>query len=144
MATRLDIDTKFCDAHADIVVRGEIDMGTTSYFRNMLIETALHAHDIIVDMSRVPFCDSAGIGVMVATWKQMRGDGGALLLVGCYPQLRKMVHVMGLDQFLPCYDSRDDALAALAERDRAADVAQTPAPSRWTVRPAMDSPRPPA
>ncbi|MFB7279387.1 STAS domain-containing protein [Streptomyces hydrogenans] len=63
-------------------LRGELDLVTSPEIRRRVHDAvAAGRHDLVVDLSGVRFCDSSGIGVLVAARRLLRSCGGRLRLV---------------------------------------------------------------
>jgi anti-sigma B factor antagonist len=80
------VDLKLCqharDGIAVIDVQGEIDMSTAPRLRELLIGlTAKGSYQLIVNLGKVGFLDSVGLGVLVGGLKRMRAHDGSLDLV---------------------------------------------------------------
>ena len=67
------------------VAYGEIDHHTASKLRDEIDEamTAFHCRHLILDMKRVSFMDSSGIGVVLGRYKKIKRKGGKLYITGC-------------------------------------------------------------
>lgn len=102
-------------AHYVIVaVRGEIDLYTAPQLRSEFVHALDNgARRLIVDMSRVEFCDSTGISVLLSAMKRSREKGGDLILVAPNPAVTKILEVTGLDAVFSVHESID-ALSAAA------------------------------
>ncbi len=68
---------------------------------------------LIVDLSKVPYVDSAGIGSLVGAHVS-RQKGGTLTLVGVSPRVRDALQVTRVEQFLRITDTVEQAVAAAA------------------------------
>ena len=80
-----------------IEIAGEIDVFTSHAFKAALTRELDHGHfDIVVDLSRVSYMDSTGLGVLVSTFKKAREHGGTITLVGLNRQLTKIFDMTGL------------------------------------------------
>ncbi|MFF2010244.1 STAS domain-containing protein [Streptomyces sp. NPDC058195] len=63
-------------------VRGELDLLTSPAVRQSVHEAvAAGRHDVVLDLSDVLFCDSSGVGVLIAARRLMHSCGGRLRLV---------------------------------------------------------------
>ncbi|MFH8725598.1 STAS domain-containing protein [Streptomyces termitum] len=61
---------------------GELDLMTSPRIRRRVHDAvAAGRHDLVVDLSDVLFCDSTGVGVLVAARRLLRSCGGRLRLV---------------------------------------------------------------
>lgn len=101
----LKVTTRSQGDHTVISVAGEIDLYTAPKLQSELM-TALTASPVrlIVDMSRVDFCDSTGINVLLAAHRQARECGGELQLAGPGSATRKVLQVTGLESVFTVID----------------------------------------
>ena len=100
------------DGTADITVRneggvviaaitGEIDISTVARLRERLYELADNGGTLIVDLNRVEFIDSTGLGALVGTARRVAAHGGSLYAVCAQPQPRRLLWVTGVDKRIP-------------------------------------------
>ena len=59
-------------------VTGEIDISTVAPLRERLFELADSGGALIIDLNRVTFIDSAGLGALVGTARRAAEHGGSL------------------------------------------------------------------
>jgi anti-sigma B factor antagonist len=64
---------------------------------------------LILDLSQVPYIDSAGIGALVGAYVNHQKDGRRLALVGVTKRVRDTMQVTHVEQFFPFYDTLADA-----------------------------------
>jgi anti-sigma B factor antagonist len=62
------------------------------------------AADVAVDLSAIEFIDSAGVGVLVALFKNARLRGGRARFCGLRPGVRSVLEIIRLDQIFELYD----------------------------------------
>ena len=67
------------------------------------------ARQVIVDMSEVPFVDSAGLSALVSTLKRARDQGGDIRLCGLVDAVRSVFEITRLHRV---FDVFDDVRAA--------------------------------
>ena len=60
--------------------------------------------DVVVNLADVPFIDSSGLSVLVATHKRLRDRGGSLAVEGPSATARRLFAIAGLDQVLVVRD----------------------------------------
>ncbi|KUN40455.1 hypothetical protein AQJ30_07360 [Streptomyces longwoodensis] len=89
---------------------GDIDYLTASFFQDRLLEKiALGRQRVVLDLDAVPFCDSAGLNVLVHAWQQAK-QTGAVLVLACAPQkLQRMLRMTGIDTLMPVYGTVAEA-----------------------------------
>ena len=91
-------------------VTGEIDMSTVAPLRERLFELADSGGTLIIDLNRVTFIDSAGLGALVGTARRAAEHGGSLHAVCSRPQTRKLLWMTGVDRRIPLAATVDGAL----------------------------------
>ncbi|WP_406252561.1 STAS domain-containing protein [Streptomyces atratus] len=63
-------------------IRGELDLVTSPAVRQSVHDAVADGrHDVVLDLSEVLFCDSSGVGVLIAARRLMRSCGGRLRLI---------------------------------------------------------------
>jgi anti-sigma B factor antagonist len=67
---------------------------------------------LILDLTAVPYIDSAGIGALVGAYVTHQKDKRRLALVGVTARVRNTMQVTHVEQFFPFYDTVEAALAA--------------------------------
>lgn len=97
-----------------VAVTGEIDISTVTGLRERLFELAEGGEPLIVDLNRVTFIDSAGLGALVGAARRAAAHGGSLHAVCARPQTRKLLWLTGVDRRIPLEASLDGALASVA------------------------------
>ena len=65
---------------------------------------------VIVDLNRVTFIDSAGLGALVGAARRVAKHGGSLHAVCSRPQTRKLLWMTGVDRRIPLAATVDGAL----------------------------------
>jgi anti-sigma B factor antagonist len=96
-----------------VEVGGEIDVYTAPVLRERLNDLVGEGrHDLVVDMEKVDFLDSTGLGVLVGGLKRVRSHDGSLHLVCTQEKILKVFRITGLTKVFPIHDSVDAAVAA--------------------------------
>ncbi|MEW2515388.1 STAS domain-containing protein [Streptomyces sp. NPDC046870] len=94
-------------------VTGEIDLHTAPGLRTRALELIDQGHrQLILDMSGVGYCDSAGLSALIGIWHGAQDAGGSLTLAAIPDRLMRMLTLTGVDSLLPHYPSTADALNA--------------------------------
>ena len=75
------------------------------------------APHVVVDLGRVEFLDSTGLGVLVGALKRLRAAGGTFGLVCAKEPLLKIFRITALDQVFPLYPTVEAATSTRTERD---------------------------
>lgn len=97
---------------AAVAMRGELDIHSAPELRAALVGVLDGgATKLVVDLSRVAFMDSSGLGVLVAAHKRLGNVGSRLQLVGVTGAVGRLLAVTGLTRV---FDVRDETGMALA------------------------------
>ncbi|MFJ6522850.1 STAS domain-containing protein [Streptomyces filamentosus] len=127
-------------------LRGELDLVTSPRIRRRVHDAvAAGRHHLVVDLSGVVFCDSSGVGVLVAARRLLRSCGGRLRLVLPEPgadhaHVTRVFAALGVIRLFEVYE---DVPSALVDHGPAIP-AQPSAPETRAPAPATHSPPAPA
>jgi anti-sigma B factor antagonist len=108
----LDVETGTVGDAALLRLRGEIDVYTAPRLRQAIIDLVDGgATDIVVDMEKVDFLDSTGLGVLVGGLKRVRMKEGSLAIVTSQDKILKIFDITGLNKVFPIHASVEEAAA---------------------------------
>ena len=100
-----------------IDVQGEIDMYTAPRLRELLINlVSKGSYQLVVDLDKVGFLDSTGLGVLVGGLRRVRAHDGSLDLVCTQQRILKIFRITGLTEVFGIYETVDQAIAATKGR----------------------------
>lgn len=109
----LSLSTRAEGGRTVVEVSGEIDVYTAPRLREELADLVDSGqYDIIIDMTKVDFLDSTGLGVLVGGLKRVNMHDGSLSLVCTQERILKIFKITGLTKVFPIHDSVGAALAA--------------------------------
>lgn len=95
---------------------GELDAYTVGQFREALGELASEPK-LLIDMSDVPFVDSAGLGALIGGIRRAREAGGDVAVCCNRPTLVRLLHTTGFDRIVTVTDTVTEAAASLTTDD---------------------------
>lgn len=102
-----------------LILAGEIDVHTGPRLRSRIFDLLdENTSPLLIDMTGVAFCDSAGLAVAAAAQRHARERGCPLALVGLSARVNRVFQVTGLDRFVATYPTLADAARDLTESDR--------------------------
>ena len=111
MDLKLDHHTR--DGIEVVDVEGEIDVYTAPRLRELLIELVNNGHyQLVVNMEKVEFLDSTGLGVLVGGLKRVRAHDGWIDLVCTQGRILRIFRITGLNKVFSIHDSVADAVMA--------------------------------
>jgi anti-sigma B factor antagonist len=93
---------------------GELDAYTVGQFREALGELA-STPKLLIDMSEVPFVDSAGLGALIGGIRRARESGGDVAVCCNRPTLVRLLHTTGFDRIVTVAETLEEAAASLAD-----------------------------
>ena len=96
---------------------GELDAYTVGQFRESLADLSTRPK-LLIDMSDVPFVDSAGLGALIGGIRRSREVGGDVAVCCNRPTLVRLLHTTGFDRIVTVADTLDDAARSLTEEKK--------------------------
>ena len=94
-----------------VVVAGEIDLSNHATLRAGLNDLIVDgAVDLVLDMSRVTFLDSTGLGALIGTRRRVHAFHGSLAIVMTDPGTLRVFEITGLDKVFELHRSLESAL----------------------------------
>lgn len=109
----LAISTDTIDGVRVIHVGGELDVYTAPRLKEALAEALNGGDRFVLDLSRVQFIDSTGLGVLVAGQQQARVASSDFFLVLDDPYLLKIFRITGFDGVFSIFPQVADALGSI-------------------------------
>jgi anti-sigma B factor antagonist len=109
----LEIQIEEAEDHTVCRPVGELDAYTVGQFRESLGDLATTGR-LLIDLSEVPFMDSAGLGALIGGIRRAREAGGEVAVACSRPTLTRLLHTTGFDRIVPVTETLDEAVAALS------------------------------
>jgi anti-sigma B factor antagonist len=95
-----EIDVSYSGSEAVITLTGELDLSNAPTLHECLLEASSGGADTIeVDIARLTFIDSTGLGVLVAAQKRLKSNGGSLVISGPTARVMRVLAVSGLTSY---------------------------------------------
>ena len=84
-----------------IYLYGEIDHHSAVSLREELDELILQRQPrrLVLDLSRIEFMDSAGLGLLMGRYRLVRDLGGSMALTAPGPRVLKILRLAGMERF---------------------------------------------
>lgn len=106
----MTIDDHIESDRAVLTVHGEVDVYTAPTLRERILTVISEgASTVVVDLSKVGFMDSTGLGVLVGALKRLRQSDGNLIVVCDSEPVLKIFAVTGLTDVFGVVPSLDEA-----------------------------------
>ncbi|MEU9604947.1 STAS domain-containing protein [Streptomyces sp. NPDC048057] len=107
------------DGTTVVSVEGEASVYTAPWLRAALNDLIHQGHvRLVVDLGKVDFLDSTGLGVILRGVKHCRAQGGALVVVITEARVGKILRTTGLIKVIPEFTTVARAIEALARVKR--------------------------
>ncbi|HEX3549348.1 MAG TPA: STAS domain-containing protein [Candidatus Elarobacter sp.] len=91
---------------------GSLDIATSPTVRAALTSASERgSHRLIVDLTRVEFLDSTGLGALIGAQRRAKEFGGEVRLVAKEGQILRLLRITGLLKVFAVYPTLDDAVA---------------------------------
>ena len=103
------------DGHVTIVtVDGDLTIGESeSLFKRTVIRLLEEGKvNLLVDLRRVNFLDSSGLGALVRAMTNAQKEGGQTKLLGAGPQVKKLLEMTKLDSVFENFTDMETAVSS--------------------------------
>lgn len=96
---------------------GELDLQVADLFRQQLERhlAITRAKNLVLDLSRVSFIDSSGLGVILGRYRRVKAQGGEVAIVNVQPPVDRLLELAGLHRLVRFYANEEEALGELAK-----------------------------
>lgn len=106
----LDIATEQKNGVCRIALSGEVDVYTSPQLKQELVDAIeTGCIDLVVDLEKVAFIDSSGLGVLVSGLRRVKERSGTMRLVCTRDNILKIFRITGLDKVFPIFPSYEAA-----------------------------------
>ncbi|MPY64801.1 STAS domain-containing protein [Streptomyces spongiae] len=108
---RLLVEVREEGASAVVTPAGELDHHTADLLRDPLDECIDKGFArLVVDCSRLEFCDSTGLNVLLGTRLKAEAAGGGVHLAGMQPVVARVFEITGADAVFTVHETLEAAL----------------------------------
>ena len=106
----IKVETRTSGEWAIVDVEGEVDVFTAPKLREQIIALLTDGKDhIVVNLEKVDFMDSTGLGVLVGGLKRVKEKEGRLALAGAHGTVLRVLSVTGLNSVFPLHETVEQA-----------------------------------
>jgi anti-anti-sigma factor len=99
-----------------VSLSGRIDAGTAPAVNRAVRDAmAKGGRHIIVELRDVTFLSSSGLRTLLLLARELRRDGGDLILCALQPQVAEVFHLTGFDQIFQLHHTREEAAAGFVK-----------------------------
>jgi anti-sigma B factor antagonist len=110
----LSVRVESAGPNASVVsLAGELDLSTIPRIEGQLFEQLRSHPGVVIDLTRLSFIDSSGIGLLIKAFRAV-DDGGRLhTVIAPGSQVERVFRLAGIDRALPLFVERTRALESL-------------------------------
>ncbi len=110
----LKVEIEENEGQAVIRLQGEVDVYTAPKLKSTIVDLVDKGHfKIVVNLEKVDFMDSSGLGVLVGGLKRVRTHDGAIALVCTQENILKIFRITGLVKVFPIFEEETAAVAGI-------------------------------
>ena len=91
-----------------------LDTTTVKEFKRQLAENTAPGRRLVLDLGRVQFVDSSGLGAILSASRRLAETGGDLKICSLTPAVRVLFELVRMHRVFDVLNSREEALSAFA------------------------------
>jgi anti-sigma B factor antagonist len=99
-----------------VELSGELDANTSPLAQQQILPLAREGSRILLDMGGVTFMSSAGLRLLLMTYRQVTAHKGTVALAGLSEDLKDTMSMTGFLSFFTIHDSTESGLQAMQAR----------------------------
>ena len=92
----------------------ELDASNVTEFKRDMAPVLQAQLDLVLDLSRLRFVDSSGMGAILSCLRQLTARGGDLKLCGMNPQVRTVFELVRMHRIFDIYATPEEAVRGFA------------------------------
>lgn len=96
-----------------VALSGELDANTSPVAQQQILPLATDGARILLDMTGVTFMSSAGLRLLLSTYRQVVARNGTVALAKLSEELKDTMSITGFLSFFTVHDDVDSGLQAL-------------------------------
>lgn len=103
---------KMGDVNVAAIPVDELDASNAGEFKRDIGPVLQTSTKLVLDLSRLNFVDSSGLGAMLSCLRQLTARGGDLKLSGMSKQVRALFELVRMHRIFDIYGTREEAIGA--------------------------------
>ncbi len=89
-----------------------LDAGTTASFKEGMKPLLVEGAKVVLDLSRVEFIDSSGLGALVSSLRLAHGMNAEIKLFGLRKPVRALFELVKMHRVFEVFNSADEAISS--------------------------------
>lgn len=94
----------------------ELDASNVGEFKRDIASVLQASAKVVLDLSRLRFVDSSGLGAMLSCLRQLTGRNGDLKLCGMSKQVRTLFELVRMHRVFDIYPTKEEAVSAFQHK----------------------------
>lgn len=111
----MEVNTTTIGDVAVVTLIGQIDASTAPEAQQQVLPLAKAGGKILLDLSQVPYMSSAGLRMLLSTYRQLSANNGSIVLVGVVEGIQDTMSATGFINFFTLRDTLEDGLQVLQQ-----------------------------
>jgi anti-sigma B factor antagonist len=103
---------KIGDVAVAVIPVEELDASNAGDFKRDMTPLLESQTKLVIDLSRLRFVDSSGLGAFISCLRKLNGKGGDLKLCGMSKQVRAVFELVRMHRIFEIFGTRDEAARA--------------------------------
>jgi len=91
---------------------GAVEANNVSDFRQAIDQLLNEEKGVVINLGKIDFLDSSGVGAMVAIWRKISTFGGEMKLCEIGPTVRTVFEITRMHRIIEMFDTEEEALAS--------------------------------
>jgi len=108
----MDINVKTVDQVTVVEIVGDIDGKTAPQVQEQVSPLVQPESKILLDMSQVGYMSSAGLRLLLSTYRQVSSNNASIVLAGVNEEIQDTMSATGFLRFFTIHDTVEAGLAA--------------------------------
>ena len=107
----MEIEVEEKEGYVMVMPVGELDVYTVPLFRKVVLKLeGDRRHDLIMDLTKLTFIDSSGLGSLIEMYQKVQSAEGEIAFVIDNPRILKILKLVDLDKVLHIFPNLGRAL----------------------------------
>ena len=95
-----------------VTLSGRIDFAGAQAIDAPMKAVAAASKSVVIDLSGVEFIASMGLRILIMCAKTIHSGSGRVVLLGAKKGVADVIHMSGIDELIPVFDTEADAISA--------------------------------
>jgi anti-sigma B factor antagonist len=100
------------DVNVAAIPVDELDASNAGEFKRDIAPVLQSSTKLVLDLSRLSFVDSSGLGAMLSCLRQLTARSGDLKLCGMSKQVRALFELVRMHRIFDIYGTKEEAIGA--------------------------------